>query len=77
VRELTGRVQGVMPREAEQQAERLQRLQEELFEPQRTKDDVEAMQVGRFPNAVEASFSGLLYCIAESALKESSSCLVN
>jgi len=45
VRELTNRVQGVMPRELEQQTERLQRLQEELFEPQRSKDDVEAMKV--------------------------------
>ena len=42
---MTNRVQGVMPRELEQQSERLQRLQEELFEPQRSKDDVEAMQV--------------------------------
>lgn len=44
-------MQGVMPREAEQQAERLQRLQEELFEPQRSKDDVEAMQVRGFRDA--------------------------
>jgi len=41
--ELEQRVTGVMPREIEQQGARLAALQEAMFEPQRTRDDVRQM----------------------------------
>jgi len=42
--ELQQRVEGVMPRELEQQTQRLGKLQEQMYEPQRTREDVEALR---------------------------------
>lgn len=44
VMELQQRVEGVMPRELEQQNQRLVRLQEQMYEPQRTREDVDSLR---------------------------------
>jgi hypothetical protein len=44
VKELNSRVNTVMPREMEQETAKLTKLQEQLYEPQRSKEDVEHMR---------------------------------
>jgi intraflagellar transport protein 81 len=44
VKDLGDRVNAVMPREIEQETEKLRKLQEEFFEPQRSREDVENMR---------------------------------
>jgi len=45
VKDLGDRVNAVMPREIEQETEKLRKLQEEFFEPQRSREDVESMKL--------------------------------